>query len=1319
MCIRDSPTGYDPSDCVSVVADAVCGLSDPAFVCVNLTDPPMVSVDPISDICRLGAPDGNAITSVTVFATVSPPSPNYEYTFTNGTNSIKTFDNFTTYDFPIMGQQTVFVSVEDTLSGCVSLMSLGATFNVLDPLEAPSVTCGNQGQNDLEITWDPVDGATGYTVFEDGVPVMDYDDTVTSHTTSGLALGTTVTYTVMTIGPSPCFNSELSAPVPCTTSNCPPASVTQEIQEFDFCENDSPGVLLLADGFPFTEPNGSLSFESTPAGFVDPATGEFDTDGLAPGTYDIQVTYTFDPQCPERVFNLPYEVLAVPDPSFEFETPVCVNDEAALLDAPEGSIRWNYDLGEITDDDPVANADGDIRFTDPGTYLIQAVSIVANCEDSTTFMIEVVPDLDAPVVTCLDTGLDFIVAGWDQGAGATGYSVEVTINDVAAPGSPFIYGANDLLEYENDALNEGDRVLVTVTAINDNFASGSCNATSDPELCMASNCAAFAGIDFDDCPMTPGMITFSWEAITNLDSFELVNVTDPANPIFIERTDALSFTVNNLGSMEQYELSVQPIHPQQGCTLPAETLRCEAPCPGVPDMSPITCGAASLDFVTFEWTEVTGITGYEVIVTINGTTNDPDTIMDPSVTMTVIDNLNQDDVVEVVITALNSDVDCGNGMSERRECIATSCMVPQFNIPVQDPQCWEAGDAPIQLVVGDVLDLNGDVLPGTINWLDTRVDANGLFTPDDTEVSALYEIEFEFVDANFPAECVFPEMLEIQVNIRPTPAIVAIDDICQGDLVTVSGPANIDPQVTSMLDYDDGVVLGADNFPDNVTVRYDDEGMKTITLTQESASGCDNTVDISFNVRPSQTLVVSCGQVTISSVTFIWNEIDGAVGYEISVNGGGLETTTDLMWLAENLPPDLPATIVVTPIILPNQPDLCLTAPSASVECETSDCPSLTPVTVDLPSFCDEDGADFTLPGAEVFQGTPPAGNLTEIWVSNSTAVNESNGAVTVGDLEPGVIDITYTATYTTASGDPPCEYTTMYNFEVYERPRILGITANPADCIFDEAPTITIEAVGGTEPYTYEWLDNPPTQADPVYTIPGPGIYNMVVTDANGCSDMQSIPVEAAPVGEVNIVGDETLMVDENGTFTFELGGVEAEPTDVIWSIDGVPVVINSEEQSIIDIVANLDSLGRDFNLSVQVFFADNCFLTDDRDITIIDFERWYIPNVISAQADAENSRWTMFTQGSVTVRDVAIYDRWGELIYIKELDPAVDVMDDSDPDATGQVWDLGFTGRWGNDGAADVEQGVYVYVINLVVDEGGPLERPEIEAGDITVFR
>ena len=184
-------------------------------------------------------------------------------------------------------------------------------------------------------------------------------------------------------------------------------------------------------------------------------------------------------------------------------------------------------------------------------------------------------------------------------------------------------------------------------------------------------------------------------------------------------------------------------------------------------------------------------------------------------------------------------------------------------------------------------------------------------------------------------------------------------------------------------------------------------------------------------------------------------------------------------------------------------------------------------------------------------------------------------------------------------------------------------------------------------------------------------------------------------------------------------MGGLPVEPTSVVWFIDDVPVDNNSESESVLNIIADLEALGREFTVSVTVFFADDCFLTDTRVVNISDFERWYIPNVVSSGVEGEDARWVMFTQGSVTVQDVAIYDRWGELVYVKELDPLVDVSDDPDPDASGQVWDLGFEGRWGNDGAADVEQGVYVYVINLVVDEGAPTERPEIEAGDITVFR
>ncbi|MGP8217644.1 MAG: lectin-like domain-containing protein [Bacteroidia bacterium] len=48
---------------------------------------------------------------------------------------------------------------------------------------------------------------------------------------------------------------------------------------------------------------------------------------------------------------------------------------------------------------------------------------------------------------------------------------------------------------------------------------------------------------------------------------------------------------------------------------------------------------------------------------------------------------------------------------------------------------------------------------------------------------------------------------------------------------------------------------------------------------------------------------------------------------------------------------------------------------------------------------------------------------------------------------------------------------------------------------------TATDTAVGGTSPYTYNWLTNPP-QSTPAATGLSAGIYSVVVTDANGCID-------------------------------------------------------------------------------------------------------------------------------------------------------------------------------------------------------------------------
>ena len=75
------------------------------------------------------------------------------------------------------------------------------------------------------------------------------------------------------------------------------------------------------------------------------------------------------------------------------------------------------------------------------------------------------------------------------------------------------------------------------------------------------------------------------------------------------------------------------------------------------------------------------------------------------------------------------------------------------------------------------------------------------------------------------------------------------------------------------------------------------------------------------------------------------------------------------------------------------------------------------------------------------------------------------------------------------------------------------------------------------------------------------------------------------------------------------------------------------------------------------------------------------------------------------IVVNSVRIYDRWGELVHFNENLEFID-----QGEFTKVVFD--WSGEFGDRG--EVEQGVYVYVIDMVVSG-----REEPESGDITVLR
>ena len=99
----------------------------------------------------------------------------------------------------------------------------------------------------------------------------------------------------------------------------------------------------------------------------------------------------------------------------------------------------------------------------------------------------------------------------------------------------------------------------------------------------------------------------------------------------------------------------------------------------------------------------------------------------------------------------------------------------------------------------------------------------------------------------------------------------------------------------------------------------------------------------------------------------------------------------------------------------------------------------------------------------------------------------------------------TYTLTITDAAG---CTRTQTV---VITQPTLLTLTATAAPatlaCFGDCNGTISANVAGGTAPYTYSW-STVPVQTTAIATGLCAGTYNVTVTDANGCTQIQNVTI-------------------------------------------------------------------------------------------------------------------------------------------------------------------------------------------------------------------
>lgn len=190
----------------------------------------------------------------------------------------------------------------------------------------------------------------------------------------------------------------------------------------------------------------------------------------------------------------------------------------------------------------------------------------------------------------------------------------------------------------------------------------------------------------------------------------------------------------------------------------------------------------------------------------------------------------------------------------------------------------------------------------------------------------------------------------------------------------------------------------------------------------------------------------------------------------------------------------------------------------------------------------------------------------------------------------------------------------------------------------------------GGVGPYQYS--TNGGNTFFPAQSINNlqPGIYDLVIRDANGCTITQVVPVPVPPTPAVSLPPSFSIRIGEDQGLqavvppAFSLSMIE----QVIWEPSASLTFAGNSITELLNPVA-MPFVTTEYK--VTILTAEGCkaeartIVRVDRQIDI------YAPNVIwPDDPDADNSTFTLFTRpGSVRqILSLQVYDRWGEKLYV-----------------------------------------------------------------------
>ncbi len=203
-------------------------------------------------------------------------------------------------------------------------------------------------------------------------------------------------------------------------------------------------------------------------------------------------------------------------------------------------------------------------------------------------------------------------------------------------------------------------------------------------------------------------------------------------------------------------------------------------------------------------------------------------------------------------------------------------------------------------------------------------------------------------------------------------------------------------------------------------------------------------------------------------------------------------------------------------------------------------------------------------------------------------------------------------------------------------------------------------------------------------------GVYSLLLEDAGGCSTTRNFRLETPP--SLDVFLDETIAVP--------LGeSIELRP--IVQGV-GLDSVRWSPDTFLLSPDSLITSVKPTRTTQYRLWVRDSAGCTATGKIVVIvqASSRVFIPNAIHPGSGETNEVFAVYGGPEVVrIRNLSIYDRWGECLYAAE---------DVAPNDTSNGWN----GRWRN---RDLPPGVYVYRTVIEFIDGTVEER----TGDVTIVR